>query len=520
MEITTGKPSFLRNILVRLLLFGVFIVVVRFAYVVTITGESCNVGDFCFFSLPENFNFVITGTGQGASAAIASNDAVSSSNGQDLYYTSKDWIKAVQFYSLVFQDLVSQGYLAPDSKSLCVETQTGQEVHALKEIGVSDSIGIFKKAFKPLVIKAPQNKIPFDDNTFDFVFSGGGRLDNAPRPLDLASEIVRSLKPGGYVVAHIAATDTYSFNSFLELFNSCKLIKSQEIDGFDSISMPYIREVVLRKEVGILDLKHNGNSVNKCSVPGYKRELVRNSEPLIEQEPLKPWITLKKNIQNIKYLPSMADIRFKNRYVYVDVGARGYGSSIGGWFKKQYPKQNKTFEVYAIEADKAFHEEYELKKKKVTLLPYAAWVRNETLMFEINRDPGKEIDEDDKAKRGMGRIQPAKNSGGIGGGGSGRREVNEIQGFDFAEWLKSTVTEKDFVVMKMDVEGTEFDLIPRLFETGAICLIDEIFLECHYNRWQRCCPGERSSKYEKSYGQCLDLFSSLRQSGVLVHQWW
>jgi hypothetical protein len=87
--------------------------------------------------------------------------------------------------------------------------------------------------------------------------------------------------------------------------------------------------------------------------------------------------------------------------------------------------------------------------------------------------------------------------------------VNVIEGFDFAEWLKNTVSKKDFVMMKMDVEGTEFDLIPRLFETGAICLIDEIFLECHYNRWQGFFPGERSPTYEKRYGQCLDLFSSL-----------
>jgi hypothetical protein len=65
-------------------------------------------------------------------------------------------------------------------------------------------------------------------------------------------------------------------------------------------------------------------------------------------------------------------------------------------------------------------------------------------------------------------------------------EVNEIEEFDFAEWLKNTVSEKDFVVMKMDVEGTKFDLILRLFDTGLICLIDEIFLECHYNQWQRC----------------------------------
>jgi FkbM family methyltransferase len=515
MEPTAGKPGCLKNVLVRLLLFGVFIIVVRFAYVVTITGESCNVGDFCFFSLPETFNFVIAGAGTGASA-IAATDAVKATNGGDLY-TSKDWIKAVHYYSSVFQDLITEGRLSPGSKALCVETSTGQDVYALRQIGVRDSIGIFKKASRPLVIKALPNKVPFGDNTLDFVFSGGARLDKASRPSDLASEIERTLKPEGFLVVHIGAKDTYSFNSFLELFNSCELIKSRDIDGLDSLT-PQIREVVLRKRVetdnlgrGFEKPEPDGNSENKCLVPGHKRELVRKAEPLITEEPLKPWITLKRNIKKIMYLPSMADISFKNRYVYIDVGARSYGSSIGSWFRKQYPKQNRTFEVYAIEADKAFHEEYRMKKK-VSLLPYAAWVRNETLLFEVNHDPGKS-DVDDKG-RGMGRIRHLS-----GGGGNGS-EVNEIVGFDFAEWLKNTVSEKDFVVMKMDVEGTEFDLIPRLFETGAICLIDEIFLECHYNRWQRCCPGERSPKYEKTYDQCLELFASLRQSGVLVHQWW
>ncbi|PIN19696.1 hypothetical protein CDL12_07624 [Handroanthus impetiginosus] len=208
----------------------------------------------------------------------------------------------------------------------------------------------------------------------------------------------------------------------------------------------------------------------------------------------------------------MVDISFKPRYVYVDVGARSYGSSIVSWFKKQYPKQNKTFEIYAIEADKTFYGDYKAKKR-VTLLPYAAWVRNETLFFEINGDPGhKEVEKG----RGMGRIQPVQTSGGSTSSG----DVDQIQGFEFADWLKNTVSERDYVVMKMDVEGTEFDLIPRLFETGAICLIDELFLECHYNRWQKCCPGERTTKYQKTYGQCLNLFTSLRDSGVLVHQWW
>ncbi|XP_050380608.1 uncharacterized protein LOC126797893 [Argentina anserina] len=507
MEPGSPKPGFLKNVLVRCFLFGLVIVLFRFAYVITVTGESCEVGNFCF--LKENVNLVITSTGVGASATASGAVSTRAKRLSD-FYTSKEWIKAVHFYSGVFQDLISQGFLSRKSRALCVETPTGQEVHALKETGVKNAVGIFKKASRPLVVPGEAHRMPFADESFDFVFSGYGRLEKSPKAAQFAAEIVRTLKPEGFAVVHIGAKDTYSFHSFIDLFNCCKLVTSRDIDGFNS-SMPHIREMVLKKECDASTPVSNAG--NKCSVPEHKLELVRKAEPIIQIEPLKPWITLKKNIQNVKYLPSIVDISFKRRYAYVDVGARSYGSSIGSWFKKQYPKQNKTFEVFAIEADKTFHEQYKVKKG-VTLLPYAAWVRNETLSFEINGDPGEEVKE---KGRGMGRIQPVQSEKEAGFDG---QEVDRIQGFDFADWVKNTFTEKDFVVMKMDVEGTEFDLIPRLFETGAICLIDELFLECHYNRWQRTRPGERSAKYEKTYGQCLDLFTSLRQSGVLVHQWW
>ncbi|KAL3531631.1 hypothetical protein ACH5RR_005152 [Cinchona calisaya] len=527
MEPSTGKPSFLRNIVVRLFLFCVFILGVRFAYVVTIRGESCDLGDFCFFSLPDNLNTIVSaaaghlGTKSSSSSAVIAVGKSAPAKPQkvpDLWAT-KGFQKTAQFYSSVFQDLISDGFLTPNSKVLCVDTPTGADVFALKEIGVSDSIGIFKKASKPLVISGQAIKQPFGDNKFDFVFSGAVMVEKSPKPTNFAAEICRTLKPEGFFVVHTGSKDTYSYNSFLDLFNCCKLVKFRDIDGFDS-KLPFIREIVMQKKFsenvdeisGYGIEKTGGNSVNECSVPGYKQELIRKAEPLIVEEPKKPWITLKKNMQNIKYLPSMADISFKQRYVYVDVGSRSYGSSIVSWFKKQYPKQNKTFEIYAIEADKHFHEEYKYKKG-VKLLPYAAWVRNETLFFEINQDP---IDKDVEKGRGMGRIQPVQSLNGVSDGSN----VDEIPGFDFAEWLKSTVSVRDFVVMKMDVEGTEFNLIPRLIETGAICLIDEFFLECHYNRWQKCCPGERTSKYQKTYDQCLELFTSLRESGVLVHQWW
>ncbi|PIA59603.1 hypothetical protein AQUCO_00400469v1, partial [Aquilegia coerulea] len=418
-------------------------------------------------------------------------------------WTSKEWRKIVNFYSLRFQDLIFEGLLSLNSKALCVETPRGEDVFALKEIGVNDSIGIFKKAFPPLVQFGEVSRLPFDNSTFDFVVCGNGRLDRSNRPFQFVSEISRVLKPNGVVVVYTRSVkDLYSLNSFLRLFDCCKFVVSRKIPLLSYT----VKEIVLRKKVTTSD-----KSVNKCSLQGYRKDIIGKAEPLIKEEPLKPWITLKRNVNSVKYLPSMVDISFKHKYVYIDVGARSYGSSIGSWFRKQYPKQNKTFEIYAIEADRAFHEEYK-RKKNVKLLPYAAWVRNETLFFEINRDP---VQKNDGKRRGMGRIQSTVQSS-----FNFMGDLDKIRGFDFAHWLKNTVSRKDFVVMKMDVEGTEFDLIPKLFETGAICLIDEIFLECHYNRWQKCCPGKRSPKYQKTYAQCLDLFSSLRKSGILVHQWW
>ncbi|CAA7406234.1 unnamed protein product [Spirodela intermedia] len=506
------KHGFFRNLLVRLLLFGVLIVALRFMYVVIVHGGKCDARDFCLFSSQEGITLPDAGSSSGSNFFILGGDSPASP-----VWSSREWRRTVSYYSTIFQNLLMEGFLSATSKSLLMDAASGQEVLALKEIGVSDAVGVSKMKSLPLVIAWDLFSLPFGNNTFDFVFCGRQTVERSLHPAKLALEISRTLKTEGVLVVHTSsAGDVYSLNSFLSLFPGHRLLRSRETDGLDFSAA---REIILQKGGGSLTLgpgreeSEKADSSGKCFTPEYKLKLLHSAEPLIKEEPLKPWITLKRNVQNIKYLSSMVDINFKSRYVYVDVGARSYGSSIGSWFKKQYPKQNKTFDVYAIEADRTFHAEYE-SKKGITLLPYAAWVRNETLSFEINGDPGQK---DEIKGRGMGRILPAAGSA---TGLTKTRVVDEIQAFDFAEWLKNTVSMTDFVVMKMDIEGTEFDLLPRLFETGAICLIDELFLECHYNRWQKCCPGQRSPKYQNTYGQCLELFSLLRKSGVLVHQWW
>ncbi|CAN6320327.1 unnamed protein product [Urochloa humidicola] len=411
-------------------------------------------------------------------------------------WRTREWRRDVNRHASILRRHLADGMLAASSVAVCLGG--AQEAMALRELGVVGAVA------------GHDRHLPFPDSSVDFVYAGRA-LDFSRRQADLAGEAARIVKPDGHghlVVLTSGASDAYSLRSLQSLLPSLRLLRSRVINGADGSTL---RELVFRKHA---DISTNGNN---CTNRDHKLEIIGRAEPLIRDEPVKPWLTLKRNIKNIRYLPALADIGFKRRYVYVDVGARSYGSSIGSWFRKQYPKQNHTFEVFAVEADPAFHADY-ARRKGVALLPYAAWVRNETLTFEINDGPaGKKGDDAGKPNgRGMGRIRPA--AGETKGVSSG--EVRRVPAFDLAEWLKRTASEQDYVVMKMDVEGTEFDLVPRMIETGAICLVDELFLECHYNRWQRCCPGERSPKYQNTYGECLELFTSLRNSGVLVHQWW
>ncbi|KAF3793263.1 hypothetical protein EJ110_NYTH10058 [Nymphaea thermarum] len=513
-----------RNIVVRGLILGVAVLLLRFVYVFSTTssfqdavGLSCDAAGFCLFSASGTLNIVGMGGHQRPHSASAEHLAVDPAVRK--LWTSKEWRQRIDAYSAVFQNLTQRGYLSRLSKTLVVpvgnrEEAAAQQVLALKEVGVLDSIGVGKKVHRPLVVYGdPFRHLPFEDDTFDFVFAGEGVIDSMPKKVEeFAAEIGRMIRPGGIAVIHaLAAKDMYSLNSFLDLFNCCKSVKSRKSGSFTEF---ILKKHTIRRLGAGKSAPPGGESSNKssvCSAPEWKKGLVKRAEPLIMEEPLKPWITLKRNIKNIKYLSSMVQISYKRRYVYIDVGSRSYGSSIVGWFKKQYPKQNRTFEIFAIEADHTFHYEYGTKKG-VQLLPYAAWIRNETLLFEINGGG----DEDGEKGRGMGRIRTGGEDSEM---AEESKEVMKVQGFDFAEWLMGAVSKKDFVVMKMDVEGTEFDLVPRLIETGAICLIDEVFLECHYNRWQRS-SRERTKKYKSTYSDCMNIFTSLRENGVLVHQWW
>ena len=103
------------------------------------------------------------------------------------------------------------------------------------------------------------------------------------------------------------------------------------------------------------------------------------------------------------------------------------------------------------------------------------------------------------------------------GHGKERNDTEQVRIIDFSRWLRATVVANDFVVVKMDIEGSEYEVLPSLLRTGTIRLIDELMLEVHYNRnsWESedrsaYCSARRTAEMEAEGSACVHRDEAVR----------
>lgn len=52
---------------------------------------------------------------------------------------------------------------------------------------------------------------------------------------------------------------------------------------------------------------------------------------------------------------------------------------------------------------------------------------------------------------------------------------------DFSEWM-TRFTKDDFIVLKIDIEGAEFEVLEKMIKDGTISLVDHLWVEFHQNK--------------------------------------
>jgi len=164
----------------------------------------------------------------------------------------------------------------------------------------------------------------------------------------------------------------------------------------------------------------------------------------------------------------------ETKRVYVDMGSGNCNGSIITWFLPRYP-QSEKFEIHAFEAKPLYAKTYQscATSKEIHFQNLAVYTKETELDVE-----------------------------GV-----------KTQAIDFAKWMQDSLKPEDFVVGRMDIGGFERDVIPHLVSDGTIFLFDELYLECHYFGWT-------TSNKEWTREWCVDLFYSLREAGLYVHEWY
>ena len=88
----------------------------------------------------------------------------------------------------------------------------------------------------------------------------------------------------------------------------------------------------------------------------------------------------------------------------------------------------------------------------------------------------------------------------------------EVPSFDLAKFLQARTGDDTAIVIKMDIEGGEYALLPHLLECPIAPRIDLVFCEFH---WRRFPLGERSARLF----QTESLIAQYRDRGALLLSW-
>ncbi|XP_057721017.1 uncharacterized protein LOC130935334 [Arachis stenosperma] len=396
------------------------------------------------------------------------------------FYCEKDENLTVN----VVNDLMKKQLLDCGAKSLCVGEGSAMAVAAMKHMGFSSVTGVHRHRFFSLKQKKIVYELNYQDCSFDFVLSRD--LDKVSVPALLVLEVERVLKPGGVGALLVGPTGSNSIPN--DLIRSAtpvsSLLRSSTVLHVGSVGD--LNLVVFRKRVAndtASGAFYQYPLPADCSSISLTKPLIQLMEPLVSQKPPLGYEKM------VPYLPKFVDVSSRKRMVYIDInGGReilNADDNPSDWFLPSYPISQKDFNVYFVHYNTSVMLSY-VKRPGVTFVYYPGLAGKAAAKANLDA-----ADDDD------GDLEPF---------------VGEDE-FDFLAWFKETVQYADFVVLKMNAGNAEMKFLLDVFESGAICFVDELFLRCPES-------GNDDEKTVIGKDSCMDIYKGLRSNGVYVHQWW
>lgn len=160
-----------------------------------------------------------------------------------------------------------------------------------------------------------------------------------------------------------------------------------------------------------------------------------------------------------------AKLHWIRRY-FIDCGGHN-GSSVRK-FRRTFD-QSCTFDIFTFEPNPEFSQNY-WNFPRHNLIPYAVWTENCAKEFFLDREDG---DGSTLIKEKLTRHD----------GGVGELDKNHpirVQTIDLSNWIIRNFRKNDLVILKLDIEGAEYEVLNKMINDGAIDYIDKLYIEWHW----------------------------------------
>jgi len=145
------------------------------------------------------------------------------------------------------------------------------------------------------------------------------------------------------------------------------------------------------------------------------------------------------------------------------------GGHIGESVKrfKQSSEYDEEFEIYSFEPVAHLAKRYK-DSEGIRFFPKAVWIEDTEIDFYIDR-------RHDTASGST--LVSTKTSGHIDFG-----HPSKVQAINFSKWIVETFSASDYIILKMDIEGAEYQVLPHMIATGAINYVNKAYIEFHSHK--------------------------------------
>lgn len=173
------------------------------------------------------------------------------------------------------------------------------------------------------------------------------------------------------------------------------------------------------------------------------------------------------------------------RKVFLDLGAHAAISVKK--FREEYPNSDE-YEIISFECNPRFTEVLQ-NTDGITFHNKAVWIEDGTQDFYLGH---------------------AASSSLIYGKTRGNLDFDNpitVESVDISRWVVENFSKDDYIIMKMDIEGAEYEVLPKMIEDGSIDYVNIVYAEFH------------GKKVHKEREDTKKIRTAIRERGIPVHHW-